>query len=659
MLSAIRALARNPIALALILGPLILGFMIFGVSDVFVQSGSSVATVQNQRVSAMDFSEAWEFRLREVQQEQPTLTSDQARELGLADAVLNQLVIQAQLRAVSDNMGLGVSARQVANEIAGYGAFIDPVTGRFDQDSYRQFLAEQRMTETRFEDNVQRDLLSRQLIDALFAGIDVPDAFAQQLYQYSYEERVIRGLVIPPEAAGDIDDPTDEQLQSVIDDTLNDDTPANDLFFQNPERRSFTLVRFRVDDFTRDVEVSDEDIRAQYDYEVEGGELGEPALRSYVQIRVDDEETAVAVAERLAAGEDPDSVAEAVGGDTPFAETERQSYQIPDDALADALFSMETGEARAVEGAFGWFAVSVTDGREATIPTFEERESEIRQLLARAEAEDAMYEAMGQFEEARGGGATLEEASLLAETFYEAFQPITRNARNSEGYPAGTLLDENDQAAQYFSFFLDTETQPEILESVFDQLAGYATELQPYGDGDYFAVRVDEVLPAEILPLDEVREDAEALWRIQSVDERLTALAETALDRARAGESLDAIAADIPGARVETTTVTRGESAAPFGRETIGVAFQIDPGTFEHAGAVDRRSHIILTVDEVIAPETVVDADLAALTEQSDTRYSQDIDAAFVSALSERYPATINPTLRDQVLGVNAPNASR
>ncbi|MBI1233265.1 MAG: hypothetical protein GC208_02035 [Alphaproteobacteria bacterium] len=659
MLSAIRALARNPIAIALILGPIILGFMIFGVSDVFVQSGSSVARVQDERVSAMDFAESWEYRLREVQQEQPTMTADQARELGLSDAVLNQLIIQAQLRAVSRNMGLEVSNRQVANEIAGYGAFIDPVTGRFDQDSYRQFLAEQRMTEARFESNVHRDLLSRQLIDALFAGIDVPDAFAQQLYQYSYEERVIRGLVIPPEAAGDIDEPTDEQLQAVIDDTLNDETPANDFFFQNPERRGFTLVRFRVADFTRNVEVSEEDIRAQYDYEVEGGELGEPALRSYVQIRVEDQETAEAAAERLAAGEDADAVAEAVGGDEPFAETERQSYQIPDDALAEALFDMETGEARAVEGAFGWFAVAVTDGREATIPTFEEREPEIRELLARAEAENAMYEAMGLFEEARGNGGTLEEASVLAETFYESFEPITRNARNGEGMPAGTLLNEDDQAAQYFSFFLDAEVQPEILEAAFDQLVGYATELQPYGESDYFAIRVDEILPAEVMPLDEVREDAEALWRIQSVDERLNELAETALDRARAGESLDAIAADIPGARVETTTITRGESAAPFGRETIGVAFQIDPGTFEHAGAADRRSHIILTVDEVIAPETVVEADLAALTEQSDTRYSQDIDAAFVSALSERYPATVNTQLRDQVLGIADPNAAR
>lgn len=659
MLSAIRAIVRNPIVLAIILGPLILGFMIFGVSDVFIQSGNAVATVQNERVSAMDYAEAWEFRLREIQQEDPTMTAERARDLGLADAVLNQQVIQAQLRAMASNLGLDVSSRQVANEIAGYGAFVDPVTGRFDQDSYRGFLAEQRMTEARFEANVERDLLSRQLIDALFAGIDVPDAFARQLYQYSFEERAIRGLVIPPEAAGDLDEPTDEQLQAVIDETLNDALPQNDFFFQDPERRGFTLVRFRVSDFTRDVDVSEDDIRAQYDYEVESGELGEPALRSYVQIRVPDEASAQAAAERLEAGEDADAVAAAVGGDQPFSEQDRQSYQIPDAALADALFEMETGEARAVEGGFGWFAIAVTDGRDATIPSFEEREPEIRELLAQAEAEDAMYEAMGLFEEARGNGATLEEAAVLAETFYEVFEPVDRNARNAEGYPAGTLLSEDDQAAEYFAFFLESETQPEILAAVFEQLVGYATELQPYGEADYFAVRVDDIRAAEVQPLEEVREDAEALWRVQSVNDRLTEIAEDALERARAGESLDAIAATIPGARVEATTVTRSDTAAPFGRDAIGLAFQIDAGDFERANGADRRSHIVVTVDEVIQPDTVVEADLVALADQSEQRYSQDIDAAFVSALQARYPATVNTTLRDQVLGVTDPNAQR
>lgn len=659
MLTSTRSLVRNPFFIIPVLVLLVGGFAIFGVSDVFIQSGNSVATVRNERVSAMDYAEAWEFRLRDIQQEQPTMTAEQARELGLADAVLNQLVVQAQLRAMASSLGLDVSDDEVAREISGYGAFIDPVTGRFDSDSYRGFLADQRMTVSRFESSVERDLMTRQLIDALFAGIDVPDAFARQIYQYSFEERAIRGLVIPPSAAGDLEDPTDEQLQAVIDETLNDAVPQNDFFFQNPERRGFTLVRFRVSDFTRNIVVSEDDIRAQYDYEVEGGELGDPALRSYVQIRVPDQASAEAAAEQLAAGEDPAAVAEAVGGDAPFSETERQSYQIPDEAIADALFEMETGEARAIEGGFGWFAVAVTDGRDATIPTFEEREEDIRELLAQAEAENAMYEAMGLFEEARGDGATLEEAAVLAETFYEVFEPVDQNARNADGYPAGTLLSADDQASQYFSFFLESEPQPEILETVFEQLVGYATELQPYGESDYFAVRIDTIEAAAVQPLDEVREDAEALWRIQSVDERLTELSESALARAEAGESLDAIAADIPGATVETTTVTRSDTTAPFGRDAIGLAFQLEAGDFARAGGADRRSHIVVTVDEVTQPETIVEADLASYQEQTIERYSRDVDAAFVSALQERYPATINPTLRDQVLGVTDPNASR
>lgn len=652
MLSAIRAIVRNPFILAIILGPLILGFMIFGVSDVFVQSSTSVATVGSERVSAMEFSEAWEYRLREAQRENPSLTSDQAIGFGLHDAVLNQLIIQAQLRAVARNLDLSVSESQVAGEIAGYGAFVDPVTGRFDTNAYRGFLAEQRTTERRFESGVERDLLTRQLIDSLFAGIDTPDAFARLQFDYTNEQRTIRGLIIPPEAAGNLDDPTDEELQAVIDETITDANPNNDFFFQDPERRSFTLVRFRVEDFTRDVEVAEEDIQAQYDYEVEGGDLGEPALRSYVQIRVDDESAASDAARRLMAGEDPEAVAAAVGGDSPFIESDRQAYQIPDEALADALFSMETGDAQAVRGGFGWFAVAVTGGREATIPTYEERRDEIRDLLARAESENAMYEAMGRFEEARGGSATLEEAALASDTFYEVFEPITQNGRNGVGFPAGTLLAADDPATQYFSMFLDTETQPEILETVFEQIIGYATELQPYGEGDYFAVRVNDIIPSEIQSLDDVREDAETLWRLQAVNERLTEISNDAQQRARNGESLDTIAASIPGARVETTTATRSATTAPFGRQAIGLAFQIDPGDFESATGADSRSHIIVTVDEIIAADAPTDADLAPLRSAVDERYSQDLDQAFVAALQERYPPALNPTLRDQVLGV-------
>lgn len=654
MLNSTRSLVRNPIFIIPVLILLIGGFAIFGVSDVFVQTSNSVATTGPERVSATEFAESWEYRLRQAQQEQPTLTSDQAIAQGLDDAVMNQLIIQAQLRAVSNALDLSVSGRQVAEEIAGYGAFIDPVSGGFDQDAYRNFLAEQRTTERRFEGSVERELLTRQLITALFAGVDVPDTFSRLIHEYSGEQRSIRGLVIPPEAAGDLDAPTDAQLQAVIDETVSDENPNNDFFFQNPEMRSFTLVRFRVADFTRDVEIADEDIRAQYDYEVEGGELGEPALRSYVQIRVADQATAQDAAARLSAGEDPAAVAEAVGGDAPFSESGRQAYQIPDDAVSDALFDMETGEARAVRGGFGWFAVSVTDMREATIPTYEERAAEIRELLAASEAENAMYDAMGLFEEARAGGASIEEAALAANTFYEVFEPITRNARNAMGYPAGTLLQDDDQAAQYFSLFLESEAQPEILETVFEQIAGYDSELEPYGERDYFASRVNDVISAQMQPLDEVRDDAETLWRLQAVNERLTEIANAALERARGGESLDEIADGIAGARVEAGTFSRGDTAAPFGREAVGMAFQIDPGSFERTLAADRRAHVIVTVNEVIAAEAPTDAELAELQAALEERYSADLDEAFVSALQQRYPPSVNTALRDQVLGVTS-----
>ena len=155
-------------------------------------------------------------------------------------------------------------------------------------------------------------------------------------------------------------------------------------------------------------------------------------------------------------------------------------------------------------------------------------------------------------------------------------------------------------------------------------------------------------------PLDEVRDDAETLWRLQAVNERLTEIANAALERARGGESLDEIADGIAGARVEAGTFSRSDTAAPFGREAVGMAFQIDPGSFERTLAADRRAHVIVTLNEVIAAEAPTDAELAELQAALEERYSADLDEAFVSALQQRYPPSVNTALRDQVLGVTS-----
>lgn len=631
MLAALRRIIRSPIMLVIIIAPLVVGFAIFGVSDVFVRTGDAVAVVGPERVSRIDLARAFDQRLRLEQRENPALTAETARTTGLGDQVLNEEIIAARIRAIADEMNLAVSDAQIRNEINGFQVFLDPVTGGHDNQAYLSYLADQRMTPAQFEAEIGENMVRGQLIDALFAGIRTPEAYGDVIDRFSNERRSFRALVIPPQAAGDIGDPEDAALQSVIDE--------NPQFFTEPERRSFTLIRFRVADFTANVTVDEADIREQYDYEIETGQTGEPATRSFTQLRFDDGETARAAVERLNAGESATAIAADLGADAPFVQTDRQEYQIPDEAVAEALFAMGEGEAAAIEGRLGWFVVHVDAAQDATLPDYAERRIEIRDLMARSEAENAMYDAMGEYESALSGGATIEEAAEAAGIPYEMFAPIDAENRTADGQYA-------------FSFF----EQPEILEAVFEQTPGVETELQPYGDGDYYAFRVESVTPSRVQDLDDVRDQATTVWRLQTVDEQLDSIVEDARQRARDGEPLDAIAASIEGARVESASLTRSETAAPFGRDAVGAAFFIDVGDVQEARGSDNRSRLIIVLDSVETGQSDDPEIIFEMRSQLAEQIQRDLDTSLAAALAQRYPARIDTLLRDQALGVIDPN---
>tara|TARA_R110002096_G_scaffold337516_3_gene530833 strand:- start:638 stop:2572 length:1935 start_codon:yes stop_codon:yes gene_type:complete len=637
MLAAFRSIVRSPILLVLIIGPLIVGFAIFGVSDIFVRTGDAVALVGPERVTQVELARAYNQRLQREQVDNPTLTSETARLNGLGDTVLSELIIGARIRAMANDLNLAVSDEQVVNEIDGYEVFRDPVTGRHDNAAYSQYLSNQRISAEQFEDNVREDLLRRQLVDALFAGLRTPEGYASAIQEYQNERRSFRAIVVPPQAAGDVGEPDDAALQTVIDE--------NPQYFTIPERRSFTLVRFRVEDFTRDVVIDEADIRDQYDYEIDSGQLGEPATRSFTQMRFEDADTARAAADRLNAGERATDIAADLGVDAPFSQTDRQAYQIPDEALADALFSMSEGEAAAVEGRLGWFVVRVTAAQDAEIPAFETRRADIRQLMARSEAEDLMYDAMGAYESAISGGATLEEAAEAANIPYEYFGPTDAQFRDSRGFPAQYRADSGQWIAA-------NEEQPEVIAAVFEQTPGFETELDPYGDGDYFALRVDSVTASSIRDLDDAREDAATVWRLQTVDARLEDIVNDARARAQAGEALDSIAASIPGARVEAASLTRSETAAPFGRDAISAAFFMEEGDVQRARSADNRSHLVLVLDEITSDADTSAEDLFELRSLIAEQFQADLDRSLSAALAAKYPERVDATLRDQALGV-------
>ncbi|MGJ3230403.1 MAG: SurA N-terminal domain-containing protein [Oceanicaulis sp.] len=629
MLSAIRKAARSPIFGGFIIALLIAAFALFGVTDIFRAGGTAAVIVGPERVSVRELNQAFERQMMQIQRENPRFTREQAEELGLGERMVQVLTAQAALDAKAGELGLSLSDDQLIEALQSIQAFNNPFTNAFDHQAYLSVLAENgyrgQAGARLFEAQLAEELTRGQLIDAVLGGVRAPQVMAAARRAYEQERRRVRALLIPPSLAGDVADPTDEQLEAFI--------AENAGVFTRPEGRRFTLVRVRPDMFQQDVDISEDDLRQLYEFRRENGELAPPATRSFTQWPAPDEASAQAAAARIAGEEFAPEVVEDLGLGDPVSFDAVEAFQVPDADVAERVFALQEGEAAAVQSRLGWRVVRVSAADDPVVPSFEETRPELERFLAGDQAEADMLDALGVFEEARAAGATLEEAGRTAELPVERFDFLTRQGTSLEGEPAVTLMDA-----------------PEILEAVFTLTPGFAGDVTNYSENGYFVARVDAIEESRLPRVDEVREQASTFWRARQVDDALTALVEDALDRARAGEDLADIARSIgAGAQVEMATLGRGETAGPFNRQLVGAAFNAVEGEPFEARAGDQRTRAVAVVEDVIAPggDPVAPERRAAITGE----LSDDLAAALESAVLSAYEIRRDPLLIDQALG--------
>ncbi|OLF77929.1 hypothetical protein AWH62_04465 [Maricaulis sp. W15] len=621
MLSNFRSFAQSPLALIIIV-LLVLAFAMTGAGGIFTGSGTAVVVVGNEQVSQRELAYAFDREVQRLQQQNPEITREMAREEGIANQVLQQQITFATLAARAHELGLAISDAAVVREAAAIPAFRNPVTERFDPDTMRSALQRVGMTEDQFANDVEGDMLRSQLMGALTRLADLPDQIAATRYLVAEEQRRMSALVLDASTADEIADPTDEQLQAFITETPGQNGQP---LFTRPEFRAITLVRFQLDDFIRDVAVDETVLRETYDYLVETNQIGTPALRSFTQLTAPDQATAEAAAERLANGESAALIASELGLDAPLTLDNAQRYEVPDTQLADAVFAMSQDEARAVEGRFGWSAVQVTLAEEANLPSFEDERERLQADAARAQATDDMYGAISAFEAAREDGASLEVAAESSGTPLEIYQPLAQNSFDEN-------LDFDPERYQALA--------AEILPVAFAQVEGFAIDLQTYNDTDFFTLRVDSIVPSRPFELEEVREQAESRWRSIQVDTQLQARAEDALAQLEAGDDLELVSLTA-GGRTESSTLRRDQTAGGFTRGAVSTAFSMTPGEYRMQQVAEGR-YLVLTVDEVIPADIAAApaADLAGIEGDLVSEFGNDVVFATRDFLLREYEIT-------------------
>ena len=118
-----------------------------------------------------------------------TLTSEQARQFGLLDNTISQLVTRAVVGETARKAGLVASDALVARAIMENPQF-RPAGAAFDRFTFDNFLRLEGLTEATFAEQVRQDLVQQQLVSAATAGAAVPRSVVDTLYRYRAEKRV-------------------------------------------------------------------------------------------------------------------------------------------------------------------------------------------------------------------------------------------------------------------------------------------------------------------------------------------------------------------------------------------------------------------------------------------------------------------------------------
>jgi len=584
-------MAKNSIAkpfVWILMGLLILGLGGFGVTNL---SGNvrSVGSVGDVPIDVNDYSRALQREIRALEAERGEPVSfSRAQTMGVTDTVLARLIAAAAFDYETGRIGLSVGDATLRAEILNMQQF-QGLDGEFDREAYSFTLDQAGLSEAEFEEDIREETARSFLQAAVMAGATMPEGYMQTLLTYLGEQRDVTWAMLNP---GDLETglpvPTEAQLEAYHSENAEQ--------FTLPERKRITYAWLTPEMIIDTVEMDEQALRDAYEARAE--EFNQPERRLVERLVFADSAAAQAALERIESGEQSFEEAVAARGlelpDVDLGDVDRADL----DGAAEAVFAANVGDVVGpLETALGPALFRVNAVLDEQVTSFEEAMPELRAELAADRAARVIDSRIDGIDDLLAGGATIED--VARETDLELGQ-IDWHEGQSEGIGAY-------QAFRGAAAALTDEDYPEVMQ---------------LDDGGLFTMRLDEVAPPELQPLEEVREEVEAAWQADKIVEQLKKQVEPLVSQLETGESFQDVGLTVDG---DETLTRRGfQPGVPAG--FIDAVFALEEGG---ATLVEGDGQVFVARVEAVEPPDSGDQDLAQLQallrQQAANSLSQDL----------------------------------
>lgn len=630
MLRGLQNATRNwlgRLVTGVLLGMIAISFAIWGIGDIFRGFGTSrLAKIGGTEIGIEQFRQQYNDRLQQlIRQLGRPISTEQARSLGLHRSLLGQMLAEAAIDEETRRLGLNLPNDVIAQRIRNDPVFRG-ITGQFDRARFDAIIRQAGFTEARYVAEQRKVLLRQQVISSLTGNLAAPGVAVDIQDRYTNEQRALDYLVLGPEQAGEIGDPSPEALTKFFDERK--------ALFRAPEFRKVDLIILSPEDLAKSITISDEEVAKAY--EAERAKYVTPEKREVHQIVFQNEADAREAAEKLKAPgmtfEQLAAAPDRKGSDINLGLVTKS--QMLDPAIADAAFALQADQvSEPVKGRFGMALIKVGKIVPEVVRSQAETADEIRSNLAIERARKEIRAQYDKIEDERGAGAALADIAKKVGMSVRTIDMIDRSGRGPDGNPVPGVPNNPNLLNGIFSTDLNVENDP----------------IQVTGGG-YIWYEVLSSVASRERPLEEVRDRVIERWRADQVATRLKEKAKEAVDKLKTA-SVSEVATELGVKPQFIAGLKRDRTQGEFPADALDIVFRTAK---DQAGSAEGASSqwIVFRVTGITVPQLDVNsADAKRIQSTLQNAYSEDILAQFIARLQTDLGATINEAALAQVIG--------
>lgn len=617
MLEFLRNKASGVLGILLI-GLLVIAFGLWGIADTFTGfSNAELGRVGSQKIERQEFQLRYMQSTQQLSQQLGTpLSAAQARNLGVPQQVITNMLGGASLREVADALGLAYGDEAIAKSIVEDPNFAG-ASGTFDEPTFRTVLSQNGLTEELFVEDQRRFHVINQLTSASLDAGQMPQVLVDGLFKYFLERRTAKYMILTLEQTDEVGDPTEEELEAFFSQTQ--------LRFAEPERRSAKALVISPARFAELISIEEDTLREEYEFA--RSDFSIPEKREIDQLVLADDDEVETVRAMLAEGKEFVEILDAIGqnlDNTDLGEVERDDLISAD--LADVAFAMQSGEiSDIIEGPLGYAVLRVRSISPGAVLPFEAVEDQLRSRIIYDQALEDMLAFSETVEDEIAGGETLENLGQRFDLSVVDIDEINRDGENRDGKRLNLLALYDDIAA-----------------TVFESAVGEDIPMMEMDDGSYVWLRLDAITPSAVPPLADIRDAVAAEWQVSERTKLLEAMAEHMVKQGNETGSFKSAAKTFDREPLESEPMTRQTSNDTFSEAAVRNLFSVKSGDFTWANVGFGGEIIVMQVADVIEARTEQGEARDLIFGGEQRKYRLDVSNQFIASLQNEYGISLN-----------------